>query len=128
MNRINIAGQKSFRYIRLVPAKDTTVKIAEIQFYSGNSQTKGCYIGPQQQKADSIGTLLFDGNILTYYETRSADEWVGVDLGRPHSINSIAFCPHTDDNEIIPGERYQLRYWDDGWKSTTEVIADDYIA
>lgn len=69
-----------------------------------------------------------DGDPLTYLElTGLTDVWVGLDFGREVEIGSVEFCPRTDDNDVSPGDTYELLCWSaDGWESLGIVRADDY--
>ena len=65
-----------------------------------------------------------DNNPLTFIEIPNGlDLWVGLDLGRHENISSIGFCPRNDDNDISPGDIYELFYWDGEWKSLGEKKA-----
>ena len=125
--RILIDNTEKFRYARFVIPSDTTVKVAGIKFYSEDKELKGTVMTSKPNRAESTKQV-FDEDILTYHETTEpyAGEWFGLDFGTQQEITSIAFAPHTDDNEIVPGEKYQLRYWDNEWKTTPERVADDY--
>ena len=50
----------------------------------------------------------FDGKILTY---TNAQEWIGMDFGKPTLVSAIRFITRTDDNGINPGQTYELSYW-----------------
>jgi hypothetical protein len=44
--------------------------------------------------------------------------YIGLDFGRPRRITRIKYNPRSDDNGIVPGELYELYYWDNaGWCS-----------
>lgn len=51
---------------------------------------------------------------------------MGVKFNSPQQIDSIVFCPRTDDNDIKPGDIYELFYWDNEWISLGTQIADNY--
>ena len=131
LKNIEVANPRKYRYIRFIPTSDTVTKVAEIKVFSDSIELKGKVLC---NKADRLESSLqvFDDNTLSWHlvnppgEKSPTIEWFGLDFGTKQEITSIAFAPHTDDNEIIPGEKYQLRYWDNGWKTTPERIADDY--
>jgi len=61
-----------------------------------------------------------DGDRISYFftDTRHAElDYVGLDLGKPYRITRIGYLPRNDDNAVVPGVRYELFYWDDGWRS-----------
>jgi hypothetical protein len=39
----------------------------------------------------------------------------GVDLGIPRNSNRIRIAPRNAHNGIVPGDNYQLLYWNNGW-------------
>ena len=38
--------------------------------------------------------------------------WVGMDMGRPVKVSAVRIVPRGDDNDIHPGDLYELKYWD----------------
>lgn len=61
-----------------------------------------------------------DGDRVSYFftDTRYPDlDYVGLDLGKPCRITRIGYLPRNDDNAVVPGVRYELFYWKDGWRS-----------
>ena len=69
-----------------------------------------------------------DGDVLTFmkFDENIYNLWLGTKFDRPQRIGSIAFCPRTDDNDISPGDIYELLYWDNDWISLGTRIAEDY--
>ena len=41
-------------------------------------------------------------------------------------LRELFFCPRTDDNEISPGDVYEMFYWDRRWKSLGKQKADGH--
>jgi hypothetical protein len=70
----------------------------------------------------------FDKNRVSYYNRYLYGEYyMGIDFGKPVEINRIKFCPRSDDNGIVPGENYELFYWENGWQSLgRQTGRDDY--
>lgn len=62
----------------------------------------------------------FDGDRVTYayfdFENYN-DDYIGLDFGTLRKVSRITYCPRNDDNAIIPGEEYELFFWQDGWRS-----------
>ncbi len=52
--------------------------------------------------------------------------WVGLAFKEPVDITALELSPRTDDNDVIPGETYELYYWDKDWVSLgqKEAISD----
>lgn len=62
----------------------------------------------------------FDGDRVSYAYFdfgNYRENYIGMDFGIPRKITRITFCPRNDDNAIIPGEEYELFYWQNGWRS-----------
>jgi len=133
MNQKIINSTKSFRYLRYVPPAGSKGNIAEVEFYGiKNRDTlklKGTIIGePGTDKHDA--TKAFDQNMDTYYENLVSDGWVGMDLGTGNGqrVTKIRFCPRNDTNCIMPGNDYELFYWNNRWLSLGYQKADkDYL-
>lgn len=61
---------------------------------------------------------LIDGNRVSFFSRDwNKESFVGFDFGRPYRISKIIYHPRSDDNGIVPGEKYELFYWDNEWKS-----------
>ena len=61
---------------------------------------------------------LIDGNRISFFSRDwNKESFVGFDFGRPYRISKIIYHPRSDDNGIVPGEKYELFYWDNEWKS-----------
>ncbi|MDR1504608.1 MAG: hypothetical protein LBT43_19340 [Prevotella sp.] len=61
----------------------------------------------------------FDNDRVSFFfeDIFSKEYYVGVDFGKPVVIKKIMFWPRSDDNAIVPGEEYELFYWEQGWQS-----------
>lgn len=73
-------------------------------------------------------SFAFDGDRLTYAYIDKVDfpeDFIALDLGQPRKIKKLRYCPRNDDNAIIPGNQYELFYWDDGWKSLGRKAGED---
>lgn len=114
------------RYWRYVGADGTYGSIAELAFYDeeGN-RLEGKVIGDNSIPSDILAQA-FDDNWLTNCESENEDgSWVGLDLGHEVRAVSVRIVPRSDDNDIHPGDRYELKFWNgDDWISTGERIAE----
>lgn len=130
MNQKVINSTKSFRYLRYVPPMGSKGNIAEIEFYGiKNRDTlllRGSVIGEPGSDKQHDATKAFDANMDTYYENIVSDGWVGIDLGAGNRqrVSKIRFCPRNDTNCIIPGNDYELFYWNNQWISLGKQKAD----
>jgi len=129
INKISINNNKPFRYVRYVAKNDsmsldeTWTNISEIGLYYKGEKVSCNIINTQNQSVNP--SILFDDNIDTYYYTTdSLNNCINIDLGSPKLVDEIQYCPRTDNNDIIPGEEYELFYWDRGWNTLGVKIAD----
>ncbi len=133
VNTVAAAGAGKFRYFRYV-ASDTAKfepdNIAEVQFLDEQGKTlKGLPIGIDGIEGHEIDKA-FDNDLASYYQnSRNRNGWIGIDLGAGVSkrVRSIRFCPRNDTNGIIPGNEYELFFWDGAnWSSLGIQVASDY--
>lgn len=124
---VSISNPRKFRYIRFKSPFCFKGDIAEVEFYGGNSASdtiklSGTAIGYPEVPA-TFGTIYqnaLDGNIDTYFHGYWSNKlwWVGLDLGEPKVITRIRYCPRSDTNFIVEGDRYELCCWKkDKWIS-----------
>jgi len=127
MQCIEISDTKAYRYLRYRKQRGI--------FSIGELRAKdpcGCYlpgkpIAQEILKSEPSLPNVCDGEPLTYFELPGGlDLWVGLDFGKPVRISQVEFCPRNDDNEISPGDEYELFYWDDRWISLGRQVASDY--
>jgi hypothetical protein len=122
---------KKYRYWRHYSAPDGWGFMAELYFFSNgeNVTPKGKPVGisgtEKRQKVEN----LFDQNPATVYEAPNpSDCWAGLDFGKPVEIDRIIYIPKCDENGIIPGNEYELYYWDNHqWHSLGRKIADNIV-
>lgn len=125
--------KQAFRYWRYLAPDRSFGNIAELEFYqdtlllnpSGKIQgTPGSY-GNNGLTFD----LAFDGNPLTYFDSPQMDySWVGIDFGKPVVATRAVYIPRNDDNNVVPGQEYELLYYgQDGWISLGKKVAEDYF-
>jgi hypothetical protein len=132
MNVIQVKQNKQFRYLRYVAPtgrKFEPDNIAEIQFFgSDTSQSlKGEFIGKKDGSWGNGIDKAFDHDLGTYYEsTATNDVWIGIDLGKSERITTIKFCPRNDTNCILPGNEYELFFWNNKWQSLGRKKATTY--
>ena len=128
-----VSNPSKFRYVRFSSLYGGKGDISELEFFGGSKRTdtiklKGKPIGRPEVKP-TIGTPYqnaFDGNINTYFNGYQAKlhYWAGLDLGEPKVITKIKYCPRSDTNFIVEGDRYELCWWNkDKWVSMGEQVA-----
>lgn len=115
-----------YRYWGYKPPQDGCGNIAEIEFLTKKNkvpiQSVYCNSGYSEK---NIPENAFDNDGLTYFETnRKKNVIIGVDLGRPVSIDTFRFLSRNDDNNINRGNNYELFYWDNNqWVTAGKQIA-----
>lgn len=130
---VSVKPSKAYRYWRYVSPKDGLGNMAEIEFYGHDGKRlSGRVIGTDGSYSVHDTTTnkyaVFDGNPLTYFDMPRSipNPWSGMDFGIPVKMAAIKFLPRNDDNNIRPGDEYELVYWDGGnWRSLGRKVADD---
>ena len=116
-------GNKKYRFWRYVSPKGGKCNVAEVKFISDGNVipiTETLYTGESldNTKAQNV----FDGNELTYYISATPQNgWVGGDLGTPVNINEISYLSRNDDNDVVPGQMYELSYFENGKQRSAGV-------
>lgn len=133
-----LENHKKFRYVRYKSNK--LIGVAELAFLGdGNKILKGKpVIGPKMKMADAINA--FDGDITTNCNSTNVIaidskkeivnqvgevSWFGLDFGKPKEISKVRYIFRSSFNTIEPGHEYELRYWENEWKSLGRKKADD---
>lgn len=120
----SVGTSEAYRYVRYVAADTTWSDIAEIGFLSGQDRLTGKLLCGSPRRLDNARNIM-DGDILTYYHhQKDSVDYVGLDLGQPRRLTAVEYAPRTDDNGIVPGDTYELFYWDDQWVSAGKQVAD----
>lgn len=129
-DKIAIKADRPYRYWRYLAADGTYGSVAELGFFdSAGKKLNGRAIGCDAADVQTVSNA-FDGDWLTNFETEAADvpdnAWVGLDMGEPTHVAYVRIVPRGDENDIIPGDEYELRYWgaDNTWVSTGKRIAE----
>lgn len=124
------SSPQAYRYWRYFHPWVTFCNIAEIAFVERDSHQviRGKIIGTEGSWANdpkNCKEAAFDGDLLTWFDAPAPTEgWVGMDFGRPVSIEKIIYTPRGDGNTIEIGDEYELFYWGDNqWNSLGRQIA-----
>ena len=105
--------------------------IAELEFWGLNEN--GEEIPLQGKPFGNPGLFgntsqeMIDGDRVSFFYGAHDDVgYVGLDFGKPYQITRIKYHPRSDDNNIVPGELYELYYWSiNGWISLGKQIGRD---
>ncbi|MDR2911260.1 MAG: hypothetical protein LBV47_07870 [Bacteroidales bacterium] len=127
---IPLNNMQTFNYARYITAVDGRNYIAEIEFYDGDVKLSGKPVGTEGSHLndpDKTSDKAFDSEPLTYYraEHEIKGSWTGLEFEQPHRITSIRYLFRNDDNNIRPGDAYELVYWaEDGrWRPLGHQVA-----
>ena len=121
-----------FRYVRYLSADGGHNNMAEVRFYSDGKPLTGKVIGTDGAKDDfpnSSKDAVYDDDPLSFFDALEADEaWAGLELDKPYQIDAIRYIFRNDDNNIRPGDTYELLYLNnDRWLSAGRQTADTLI-
>ena len=103
-------------------ADGTYGSIAELAFIDNEgNKIQGNPIACKSASTDAINSA-FDDNWFSNFETSEVDgNWMGMDMGKPVMVSSVRVIPRNDDNDICPGNEYELLYWNGNyWDSLGE--------
>lgn len=113
-------SNKPYRFWRYLANEGTYGSIAELAFFDENGHNlRGRPIACTYANNEQIGHA-FDDDWLTNFETEQPNNnWIGMDFGIPETVYSVRIVPRSDDNDIHPGDEYELFQFNtkNGWKS-----------
>ena len=129
-DKIALEPDGKYRYWRYLSADSTYGSVAEVEYFDRDGNIlEGRPLACRAASADTIG-LAQDGKWLTNFETGQPNgNWVGQDLGTARSVQAVRVIPRSDDNDIHPGHKYELRYMNSNgrWKSLGRKTATDNV-
>lgn len=108
-DKIELNPKGRYRYWRYLAADGTYGSIAELAFFDNNdNKLDGRPIACEKVDSEHL-YYAFDGEWLTNFETEQENNnWVGLDFGRPVTVSKVRVIPRSDDNDIHPGDEYEL--------------------
>lgn len=124
---ILLSRGKKYRFMRYYKQRGG-ISIGEMGGMDKNGRViQGKVVADIALQGDSELKNIQDGNVLSCYDIDGLNDlWVGIDFGRSVAIDKLFFCPRTDDNDVSPGDEYELLYWDKDWLSLGTQVATDY--
>lgn len=130
-DKIRIDGTGRYRYWRYMSPDGSWGSVAEVAFFDENGEKMtGRGIANAEAGEDAIERA-YDDNWLTNFEINQENgNWVGMDFGTPKRVASVRIIPRSDDNDIHPGQEYELCYLNSRskWKSLgSKVAVDNYL-
>lgn len=126
-DKIQLDNTSPHRYWRYLAADGTYGSIAELAFFNEQGLIMvGRPIACRNAGDDAI-IRAYDFDWLSNFETDNPDgNWVGMDFGQPVSVSSVRVVPRSDDNDVCPGNEYELLYWNgEDWESLGHQVAQD---
>lgn len=130
-NEITIKQKKAYKYIGYFGPDGSFANIAEFEIYDrqGNQLT-GKVIGTEgdhEEFPERTKEKAFDGDVLTFYMSPREDScWVGLEFQQPETISKIRFMARSDFNTIVPGDVYEVFFWDRQWYSLGKQTAQSH--
>jgi hypothetical protein len=130
-DKIRIDGAGCYRYWRYMSPDGSWGSVAEVAFFDENGEKMtGRGIANAEAGEDAIERA-YDDNWLTNFEINQENgNWVGMDFGSPKHVSSVRIIPRSDDNDIHPGQEYELCYLNSRskWRSLgSKVAVDNYL-
>lgn len=129
MHEIPINTSKKYRYVRFTSPQEKNCCLAELSFYGLDSSKDTILLSPKQfhdgVKYHWLGVLRDEkyGKYYPMYTNR-----LTADLGSPQQLTKIQIVPRSNTNGIIPGNQYELFYWEEknGWTSLGTQEAESW--
>lgn len=125
-DKIEMNAGRPYRYWRYMTPDGSWGSISELSFYdSDRNRLDRRGIANPEAGQDAIERA-YDGNLLSNFEINQPNgNWVGMDMGKPIEVKYASVSPRSDDNDVCPGNEYELFVFDDGeWKSLGYKLAD----
>ena len=110
---------KEYRYFRYHASNQTRTPLAELHCTVNGQIIKGRIISQKVKNPSAV----FDNDEMSICDTKQTGYWIGMDFGTPQKIDDIDFLAKNDGNDIVFGHRYELYFFDRGWKSLGNRIA-----
>jgi|LSQX01.3.fsa_nt_gb hypothetical protein len=116
---IELKASRPYRYWRYMTPDGSWGSISELSFHDASgARMEGRGIANPEAGQDAIERA-YDGNLLSNFEINQPNgNWVGMDMGKPTDVRLFSVSPRSDDNDICPGDEYELLYFNGStWRS-----------
>lgn len=128
-NRIRLNAPRPYRYWRYMSPDGSWGNMAELAWFDENGDKlsrKG--IANAEAGQDAIERA-YDGNLLSNFEINQPNgNWIGMDMGEPTVVSSVMVVPRSDDNDVYPGNEYELLCWNGSmWESAGYQVATENV-
>ncbi|WP_159517825.1 hypothetical protein [Sunxiuqinia indica] len=124
MERIEVNNSRKFRYIGIKSSTLEKIRLAHLSCIADSCDLHIAQSDVRYKKGELTGQQknLFDNDLNSF----TVDTMLVMDLGYPKEVIEVEVCPRSDTNYIIPGNQYELFYWDNRWHSAGKQTATDY--
>ncbi len=121
---IDVETTEAYRYWRYVTLHiNGYVGELDICDSRGDTISPANYSHPNEREEVQ---RMYDDDPLTFYYFHKGN--CEFDFHEPVRLSSFRFSPRMDGNDVRPGLRYELYYWDsDGWVLSDSVVATDNV-
>lgn len=126
ISEVPLSKTATCRYIRYMAPDNSWINMSELQFFYKDKRLDGIPFASNPNRTHNELAAICDNNIDTYYAAEAQNAFIGLDFGKEVNIDKIMYAPRTDGNDIIPGEEYELFYWDKKWVSMGRKTADKF--
>lgn len=117
---------RPYRYWRYMSPDGSWGSISEVSFHDAQgNKISGRGIANPEAGQDAIERA-YDGNLLSNFEINQPNgNWIGMDMGKPTVVTYVSVSPRSDDNDVCPGNEYELFFFNGTkWCSIKYDIAD----
>lgn len=125
--RIPVSLDAGVRFIRILPSPTRQSQIGEVIASVDSLALKRLTLSVITDNMTEGKKKLVDGNVLTWTNYKKGYRELIFKIESSEYVNSIFLIPRNDDNYVVPGEEYELYYFENGdWKSLGKKIASDF--
>ena len=111
-----VAQKRPYRYWRLCSDSGSHCDMAELFFYDSEGNLLKPVNFSYLADGDPLTNYCAEGDVLNEY----------LDFGQQVTVEKLAYIRRGDGNPILPGDEYEVYYWDDSrWNLHSHVVADD---
>lgn len=110
---IEMKATRPYRYWRYMTPDGSWGSISELSFHDASGRKmEGRGIANPEAGQDAIDRA-YDRDLLSNFEINQPNgNWVGMDMGKPVNVQYASVSPRSDDNDVCPGNEYELLYYD----------------
>ncbi|MDR1120064.1 MAG: transglutaminase-like domain-containing protein [Dysgonamonadaceae bacterium] len=129
---VNVSRMQPARYVIFRFADKRFGFLAELEFRGLDGQGRevklqGRPFGNPGIYGSELDKAFDNDRVSFFFEAKDREPYIGLDFGKSVTVTKIIYWPRSDDNGIVPGELYELFYWDQGWQSLgRQTGRDDY--